>query len=949
MEQIPANIERKVLGELNRSDSYSGSPASNPTPTKPIQEPVVQSTPVIKVSEASSTEGEVAKEQTPVRDINTTFEQEENILAEESYINPASGLSFLTEQLNNCGIKDVSSDDEAFQECQSFTSSKGIASNPDSRVLTPVNFEREPTSEINATFETAENSQNQTTPTANGTFNFDSGLNSTETIQENVEDGVEVLEDLQNLNLNATNETIQPLNISQPRSPLAELSLEDVEKHAANRTPEIETVRVDAVDVLTVKSPVEEEKEVTIERTEVDSTEILGDPKVIENLDQLEARNQQEIAQTEEKPEDTPLPADDFDDFIEENQENIPPLEITHNASVTDTISVVDKENSIEACMQESTFEGDTAIFVVNKLEVTKVRGTSLDKTTEIPPSEPLEQEKIQENPEKIEETPSENNPRVFTYQESFDERPIKGVAHSESLAAFEKIEAELNEQPKKDLETPLTVEVDPIPPQTEQEKAESNPNEPTFILGEEMPESKGIPMDVDDDMFDFPPPPKEMLDEIEQTTALAAEKTPSPTPLNGFSNGEQKAAEVFVEDFNTVNIDATFKKPAIPPMMGKRRSGDKLPKNLDDEQFQSSAGFQFSASDFDYLEACDNKNSIVDRNSLLLRFDPLLKQPVPDTHNPKPTQIVEESEQDLSLDARTERNPFETSIEDTKSPLELDLEAPQQEIEPVIEQKSVAATRNETMSITLANNNVETFEDGLKSEIKIMSAQENSENMSELDKKVKNEVLKTEELEKRLEEEIRKRMEAEQKEEQLLKRITEKEKAYTKLQNIVAEYEKAISEMITEKEQLLANEQRKYTNLHADSETNAQHLASLETTFSDLHAKYERTKQIAMDLKDQEVILIAEKRVLEESLRTQEQRYEKMKNHAVQQLENANIKLAEQVRSHNLELTKLRAQLKKEEISRASIQEQLLQKTKENEELVKICDELINGSGGAS
>lgn len=99
--------------------------------------------------------------------------------------------------------------------------------------------------------------------------------------------------------------------------------------------------------------------------------------------------------------------------------------------------------------------------------------------------------------------------------------------------------------------------------------------------------------------------------------------------------------------------------------------------------------------------------------------------------------------------------------------------------------------------------------------------------------------------------------MEAEQKEEQLLKRIVEKEKAYTKLQyvhqilfsfsnnkfflhffyrNIVAEYEKAISEMITEKEQLLANEQRKYSNLQTDSETNAQHLASLETTFSDLH-----------------------------------------------------------------------------------------------------------------
>lgn len=36
---------------------------------------------------------------------------------------------------------------------------------------------------------------------------------------------------------------------------------------------------------------------------------------------------------------------------------------------------------------------------------------------------------------------------------------------------------------------------------------------------------------------------------------------------------------------------------------------------------------------------------------------------------------------------------------------------------------------------------------------------------------------------------------------------------------------------------------------------------------------------------------------------------------------------------------------LKKEEISKASLTEQLMQKTKENEELVKICDELINGS----
>lgn len=44
------------------------------------------------------------------------------------------------------------------------------------------------------------------------------------------------------------------------------------------------------------------------------------------------------------------------------------------------------------------------------------------------------------------------------------------------------------------------------------------------------------------------------------------------------------------------------------------------------------------------------------------------------------------------------------------------------------------------------------------------------------------------------------------------------------------------------------------------------------------------------------------------------------------------------------METAKLKAHLKKEEISRQAAFEQLTQKIKENEELMKICDELING-----
>lgn len=62
-----------------------------------------------------------------------------------------------------------------------------------------------------------------------------------------------------------------------------------------------------------------------------------------------------------------------------------------------------------------------------------------------------------------------------------------------------------------------------------------------------------------------------------------------------------------------------------------------------------------------------------------------------------------------------------------------------------------------------------------------------------------------------------------------------------------------------------------------------------------------------------------------------------------------ANAKLETLNKAHMNEIKKLTAQLKKEEISRQSIMEQLAQKTKENEELVKICDELINNGADGS
>lgn len=105
----------------------------------------------------------------------------------------------------------------------------------------------------------------------------------------------------------------------------------------------------------------------------------------------------------------------------------------------------------------------------------------------------------------------------------------------------------------------------------------------------------------------------------------------------------------------------------------------------------------------------------------------------------------------------------------------------------------------------------------------------------------------------------------------------------------------------------------------------------------------------MASELKEREEVILQDRKTFTDNLKVQEMRYEKMKMHAMTQLEIANNKLAEMSRSHQAEITKLKAQLKKEEISRASTNEQLIQKSKENAELVKICDELIGNHGNQS
>lgn len=410
----------------------------------------------------------------------------------------------------------------------------------------------------------------------------------------------------------------------------------------------------------------------------------------------------------------------------------------------------------------------------------------------------------------------------------------------------------------------------------------------------------------------------------------------------------------------DTPNTDATDTSktiPSLPPQPSQPQNPQPLPFEaggnsfgLTDDDFATS-GIILNPSDFDYLlSRGDSSGSLNSRNSILERFDPLSRQsilPVPVSSTANAVQkrfaIIEENEtlngdqtlisagdsihvpkstDNIKLDSQSSSLENCSDSHTTSSSSETYATAP-------IEPSPTNITMNADLIHEMNNDNMKTLE------IVSKEHEKPSFKMSE-EKMGKNDV--AEELEKKLKE-------AELREEALIRRITEKDKAMNKMSAVMENYEKTMVEMITEREQLTQNFEKQITQLKAERDSNQHHLTSLETTFSDLHIKYEKSKQLALEVKESESKLLEKLEFAQQQIKSQELRYDKLKNHALSQLEGANAKLEALTRNHALEMKKLTAQLKKEEVSRQSIMEQLSQKTKENEELVKICDELINNS----
>ena len=82
--------------------------------------------------------------------------------------------------------------------------------------------------------------------------------------------------------------------------------------------------------------------------------------------------------------------------------------------------------------------------------------------------------------------------------------------------------------------------------------------------------------------------------------------------------------------------------------------------------------------------------------------------------------------------------------------------------------------------------------------------------------------------------------------------------------------------------------------------------------------------------------------------LEKQMEKYVTLKKHAEEKIDLANKTIGEERKAAESEQTRLKASLKLLDIKASKLQKQVEDKTKENEELTAICDELLSKVGSA-
>uniref|UniRef100_A0A8C6MZJ0 Transforming acidic coiled-coil-containing protein C-terminal domain-containing protein n=1 Tax=Mus spicilegus TaxID=10103 RepID=A0A8C6MZJ0_MUSSI len=318
---------------------------------------------------------------------------------------------------------------------------------------------------------------------------------------------------------------------------------------------------------------------------------------------------------------------------------------------------------------------------------------------------------------------------------------------------------------------------------------------------------------------------------------------------------------------------------------------------DLKEESFRHPSEVLGTGAEVDYLEQFGTssfKESAWRKQSLYVKFDPLLKD---SPLRPMPVAPITNSTQDTEEESGS-GNPTEAKLVnlDFLGDLDVPVSAP-----PlcVLEPRGLLPA--------------EPIVDVLKYSQKDLDAVVNVMQQENLELKSKYEDLNTKYLE-------------------MGKSVDEFEKiAYKSLEE--AEKQKELKELAEDKIQKVLKER---DQLNAD-------LNSMEKSFSDLFKRFEKRKEVIEGYQKNEESL---KKYVGEcivKIEKEGQRYQALKIHAEEKLRLANEEIAQVHSKAQAEVLALQASLRKAQMQNHSLEMTLEQKTKEIDELTRICDDLIS------
>ncbi|XP_075222568.1 transforming acidic coiled-coil protein isoform X2 [Lycorma delicatula] len=447
--------------------------------------------------------------------------------------------------------------------------------------------------------------------------------------------------------------------------------------------------------------------------------------------------------------------------------------------------------------------------------------------------------------------------------------------------------------------------------------------------------------------------------------------------PSNNFQNHCINSVGKIIQESASVNSNSDVNKSEAGPVTAE-------------EEYQSADLYQF---DLDYLGQAGHNtfSSNLTRQSLYVKFDPLVGQVLANTEeshcisNESEVAVCEESVPVLRTPMKNpplddgklisltpsgpshvtefQTNKSEAAAAETDDELSGDSNILDNTVqENVVPSKTLMKnpstdkkTHPSTSSSTPQDKEQSTPRSGprtvVSQEVYHKEMQKLQDLMAKQDQMYKDELKSKsdhiEKLEKKIEKLQCEMGEKESKTQKELQKLEKEKKSKQQLGLILEEYERTISQLLAQKEEEKKQFESQKETIMKERDTAMTHLNNLEIAFNDVHQKYERSKTVIEGMKNNEDLLKNSLQTYEGTLKKQEDKYNKLRSHAMAQLEKANEELDLIKRNHEAEVAKLKAMVKKSEIRAASLEEALERKKKENTELTQICDELISRVSG--